>query len=80
MTKIRRNALMMLALTLIYSTLQFSRPLAEINGLNITISLLLPVIGIIYALNEKANNWRWPLIIIHTLLFLLMLFIAINSH
>lgn len=74
MTKQRRNALMMLALTLIYSGLQFSRP--TLNVLNITTSLLIPVAAIIFALNLKDPRWRWPLITLEALALLLMIVFA----
>lgn len=76
MTKIRRNALMMVALTLIYSGLQLSRPIAHITVYNTILSLVIPVIGIIFALNEKNNAWRWSLISINFILWLLMVYLA----
>jgi hypothetical protein len=77
MNKIRQNALMMLALTLMYAGLQIARPAADIAWTNVTLSILIPIIAMIFAFNEKDNKWRWSLIVIETILLIIMISMAI---
>ncbi|MGY0837002.1 TraX protein [Aerococcus urinaeequi] len=77
MNKIRQNALMMLALTFIYAGLQIARPATELAWTNITLSIIIPIIAMIFAFNEKDNKWRWSLITIETILFIVMIAMAI---
>ncbi|MCI7239852.1 hypothetical protein [Aerococcus suis] len=79
MTKQQRNALMILALTLIWSGIHLTRTPEEITIYQSVLSLLLPIIGIIFALNIMIPKWRWTLIGIYTIIFLIMLFITVMS-
>ncbi|OYQ66927.1 TraX protein [Aerococcus sp. 1KP-2016] len=77
MNRIRRNALMMLALTFIYAGLQVGRPAAEIAWTNVTLSILIPIVAIIFAFNEKDSRWRWTLISLEVILLIVMIAMAI---
>lgn len=77
MIKTKQNALMMLALTLIYTGLQIARPVTDMSWTNIALSILIPIIAIIFAFNIKENRWRWSLVTIETILLIIMISMAI---
>src|SRR5699024_5404502 len=77
MNKIRQNALMMLALTFIYAGLQVARPAADLAWTNISLSIIIPIIAMIFAFNEKDNKWRWSLVTIEVILLIIMIAMAI---
>lgn len=79
MTKERRNALMTLAIALIFSAIQLSRSPQDITTYRKVLSLALPFVAIIFALSEKNALLRWSLVVIETLLFFIMLFIALHT-
>ncbi|MFV8252888.1 TraX protein [Aerococcus viridans] len=77
MNKIRQNALMMLALTFIYTGLQVARPAADLAWTNISLSIIIPIIAMIFAFNEKDNKWRWSFVTIEVILLIIMIAMAI---
>lgn len=77
MIKTKQNALMMLALTLIYTGLQIARPATDMSWTNISLSILIPIVAIIFAFNITENRWRWSLVTVETLLLIIMISMAI---
>ncbi|AMB99813.1 hypothetical protein AWM75_07475 [Aerococcus urinaehominis] len=73
MDKKKRNALMMTALSLIYAGLQLGRTPQELSLVNQTISLLIPLVGLVFALNLFDKKWRWSIFAGNLVIFLLML-------
>lgn len=77
MDRIRQNAMMILALSFIYTGLQVARPADEMSWTNIILSIVIPLIGIIFAFNEKDNRWRWGLTVAHVILLIIVISMAI---
>lgn len=74
MDSTRRNAMMFTGLVLIFSgwqLMRFENP-AAITTLNSIISVLLPIIAIVFCLNVMEKKWRYGLMAINFLALFLM--------
>lgn len=79
MTKERRQALLMTALSLFFSAKQLMTQPQDLTHWSLLISLLIPIVGLIFALNDKTPRWRWGLALCNLLLFLFMLAISFKA-
>ncbi|MDO4670523.1 MAG: TraX protein [Aerococcus sp.] len=80
MSKPHRQALLMLALSFIYAAVEFIRGAETISPVNTTISILVPIIAIAFALNIKDSKWRWPLIIGDLFILIIMGIFAFTHY
>lgn len=74
MNKRRRNAVMITALSLLFGSLQLAKSIEQLTIYSLILSLIIPVIGVIFALNETDKKWRWSLIILNIIVFIMMAF------
>lgn len=79
MTKERRQALLMTALSLFFSAKQLMADPQSLNHWNLILSLLIPIVGIIFSLNDQAARWCWGLALSNLFLFLFMLAITFKA-
>lgn len=64
--------MMFTGLVLIYGGLQLNKDPMAITTISHIISILLPIIAIVFCLNEKEPKWRYGLMAVNFLILFLM--------
>lgn len=76
MTIQKRQALLFFALSLLFASLQLWRDYSTVTWWNHLLSIALPIVAMVFALNVKESKWRWSLIGLEIVLTLLMVWLA----
>ncbi|MGX7348519.1 TraX protein [Aerococcus vaginalis] len=76
MTTEKRQALLFFALSLLFASLQLWRDSSTVTWWNHLLSIALPIVAMVFALNVKESKWRWSLIGLEIVLTLLMIWLA----
>lgn len=76
MTIQKRQALLFFALSLLFASLQLWRDYSPVTWWNHLLSIALPIVAMVFALNVKESKWRWSLIGLEIVLTLLMVWLA----